>query len=395
MKATLPQTASLGDGRHLGFVAVVVAAYISALSYSQSLLTMKNAAALIPASIAYLVVGVYGFAYCQRVGKTSVAAIYFFIQLALAVTIMYVGYAGLIMLIMLPLVGQSVVLLSRRQTLLMCALILVIMASPVMMRGGWEPALRVSLFYLAGIVFVVVFTQTAVNERKTRAEVERLAGELGEAYGKLRDYAAKVEDLATIKERNRLAREIHDSLGHYLTVVNVQIEAARAVLDSDRPRALDGLRKAQLLTQEGLAEVRRSVASLRASPTESRPLPEALAELVDECRAAGIDAELTVNNDPRALTPQAELTLYRAAQEGLTNVRKHARASRARVTLEYGTDRLTRLVVEDNGVGGNETNGGFGLLGVRERAQLLGGEVRVSSSSATGQGFRLEVELPE
>jgi signal transduction histidine kinase len=393
MKATLHQTASLGGGRHLGFVAVVVAAYISALSYSQSLLTIKNASVLIPASIAYLVVGVYGFAYCQRVGKISVAAIYFFIQLALAVTIMYVGYAGLIMLIMLPLVGQSVVLLSRRWTLLMCALILVIMASPVMMRGGWEPALRVSLFYLAGIVFVVVFTQTAVNERKTRAEVERLVGELGDAYRKLRDYAAKVEDLATIKERNRLAREIHDSLGHYLTVVNVQIEAARAVLDSDRPRALDGLRKAQLLTQEGLAEVRRSVAALRASPTESRPLPEALAELVDECRAAGIDAELTVNNDPRALTPQAELTLYRAAQEGLTNVRKHARASRAHVTLEYGSDKLTRLVVEDNGVGGHETDGGFGLLGVRERAQLLGGEVRVSS--APGQGLRLEVELPE
>jgi signal transduction histidine kinase len=393
MKATLHQTASLGGGRHLGFVAVVVAAYISALSYSQSLLTIKNASVLIPASIAYLVVGVYGFAYCQRIGKISVAAIYFFIQLALAVTIMYVGYAGLIMLIMLPLVGQSVVLLSRRWTLLMCALILVIMASPVMMRGGWEPALRVSLFYLAGIVFVVVFTQTAVNERKTRAEVERLVGELGDAYRKLRDYAAKVEDLATIKERNRLAREIHDSLGHYLTVVNVQIEAARAVLDSDRPRALDGLRKAQLLTQEGLAEVRRSVAALRASPTESRPLPEALAELVDECRAAGIDTKLTVNNDPRALTPQAELTLYRAAQEGLTNVRKHARASRAHVTLEYGTDQRTRLVVEDNGVGGNETDGGFGLLGVRERAQLLGGEVRVSS--APGQGLRLEVELPE
>lgn len=394
MKAMPHQTASLGGGGDLGFIAVVVAAYISALSYSQSLLTLKNASALIPASIAYLVVGVYGFAYCQRVGKISVAAIYFLIQLALAITIMYVGYAGLIMLIMLPLVGQSVVLLrSRRQTLLMCALILVIMASPVMIRGGWEPALRVSLFYLAGIVFVVVFTQTAVRERKARSEVERLAVELGDAYGKLRDYAAKVEDLATIKERNRLAREIHDSLGHYLTVVNVQIEASRAVLDSDRPRALDGLRKAQLLTQEGLAEVRRSVAALRASPTESRPLPEALAELVDECRAAGIDTRLTVNNDPRALTPQAELTLYRAAQEGLTNVRKHAHASRAHVTLDYGSDRRTRLVVEDNGVGGNETNGGFGLLGVRERAQLLGGEVRVSSAS--GQGLRLEVELPE
>ena len=101
------------------------------------------------------------------------------------------------------------------------------------------------------MVFVVVFTQIAVREREARAEVERLAAELTEANRKLREYADQVEELATARERNRLAREIHDSLGHYLTVVNVQIEAARAVID-DRDRALDVLRKAQLLTHEGL-----------------------------------------------------------------------------------------------------------------------------------------------
>lgn len=393
MKVMPRQITSLGRGSDIGFLAVVVAAYISALSYSQGSLTTRAAFTLIPASIAYLFVGVYGYTYCKQVGTLAAATVYLLIQLALAVTIMFVGYAGLIMLIMLPLVGQSVVLLPRRWTLVMSALILIIMAAPVAVRAGWEPALRVSLFYLAGIVFVIVFTQMAVNERKTRAEVERLAAELGDANRKLREYAAQVEDLATTKERNRLAREIHDSLGHYLTVVNVQIEAARAVIDSDRQRALDGMRKAQLLTQEGLMEVRRSVAALRAQPTENRPLPEALLALVDECRASGIDTELTVSNDPRALTPQAELTLYRAAQEGLTNVRKHARARRAEVTLDYGSDHRTRLVVEDDGIGVTETSGGFGLFGVRERAQLLGGLVRVSST--TGKGFRLEVELPE
>lgn len=232
---------------------------------------------------------------------------------------------------------------------------------------------------------MVLFTLATVREREGRAELD-------EVNRQLRQYAAQVEELATVKERNRLAREIHDGLGHYLTAINVQIEAARAVMDGDRPRALDALHKAQTLTQEGLAEVRRSVAALRASPTESRPLPEAVAVLVEECRAAGIATELVVNGEARPLPPQAELTLYRAAQEGLTNVRKHAHVSSASVRLDYRGDGSVRLTVQDDGVGSDEASGGFGLLGVRERVQLLGGKVDIRT--APGQGFTLEVEVP-
>jgi signal transduction histidine kinase len=235
------------------------------------------------------------------------------------------------------------------------------------------------------MVFVVIFTQIAVNERKARAEVERLAAEL-------RQYAAQVEELAITKERNRLAREIHDSLGHYLTIINVQIEAARAIMDNDRQRALDGLSKAQMLAQKALAEVRRSVTALRASPIEDLPLSEAVAKLVDEYSAAGIAAELVVTGAPRPLTPQAGLTLYRAAQEGLTNVRKHSQATHATLRLDYSHARMVRLEVRDNGVGRSGEGEGFGLLGVRERARLLNGEVRIHT--AAGQGFTLEVELP-
>ena len=259
---------------------------------------------------------------------------------------------------------------------------------------GFTPTalLQAALIGLAALAFAVAFSQIAVNAQRARADKERLAAELGEANRKLREYAAQVEELATTKERNRLARDIHDSLGHYLTVINVQLEAARAVLDSDRPRALDALAKAQALTKDGLAEVRRSVAALRAAPTESRPLPEAVAALADETQAAGIATELAVLGTPRQLAPQAELTLYRAAQEGLTNLRKHAHASRADLTLDYRADATVRLVVRDNGVGAGAADGGFGLLGVRERAQLLGGAARVRT--AAGQGFTLDVEVP-
>ena len=174
-------------------------------------------------------------------------------------------------------------------------------------------------------------------------------------------------------------------------MVNVQISAAQTILAHDRPRALDHLAKAQILTQEGLAEVRRSVAALRASPTESRPLPEALAKLTEQWDAAGLRAKCVVAGTIRPLTPQANLTLYRAAQEALTNVEKHAQATSVDVYLEY-RDELVRLSVRDDGVGSTNSEGGFGLLGVRERVQLLNGEVRVRT--VAGKGFSLEVELP-
>ena len=194
-------------------------------------------------------------------------------------------------------------------------------------------------------------------------------------------------------ERNRLAREIHDSLGHYLTVVNVQIEAARAVMESDSDQALDALNKAQSLTKEGLGEVRRSVAALRASPIEGKSLPDLIEGLVEECRVAGIVAEFTLSGEHRSLSMAQKQTLFRAAQEGLTNVRKHARASRVDVLLEYEGEKVVRLHIEDNGVGidPDELENGFGLLGIQERVQLLGGKVRVES--VPNQGFVLEVEL--
>jgi signal transduction histidine kinase len=311
-------------GTDLTFIAVLIAAYLSLLSYLRRSYTPVELGLLIAASVAYLIMGVGGFAWCRRAAKLR--TIYFATQIPLAAVILQVGSTGLMFLIMLPLAGHSVVLLPRRWVIAVCAVILLVLVVPVGVKSGGAAAERVGMLYLVGLVFVVAFTQIAVNERKARAEVERLAA-------KLRQYAAPVEELAITKERNRLAREIHDSLGHYLTIINVQIEAARAVIETDRQRALDGLSKAQQLVQKGLAEVRRSVTALRASPIEDLPLPDAIAKLVDECSAAGTATECKVTGAPRPLTSQARLTLYRAAQEGLTNVRKHSQATRATLTL--------------------------------------------------------------
>ena len=368
------------------FLLVVLVGYLSMLGISRSSSALELAI-LIGLGIAYALIGTYGFERAERAGSIHAFWAYFGVQIPLGALILYLSRtAGFMSLILLPLAGHSAVHLSRRGTLVTSALIVLAFIAAIAPYTGWLSAARFGLTsFLAGVVFSVVFTQIAVR-------AERLAVELREANQKLRAYAAQVEELATTTERNRLAREIHDSLGHYLTVINMQLEAARAVFDSDRGRALDAVRKAQTLTQEGLAEVRKSVSALRAGPGEDRPLPEALASLIEECRRGGVLADLSVGGTPRPLGPQAELTLFRAAQEALTNVRKHAHASRVDVRLEYAEDGAVRLYVHDNGVGSITTDGGFGLLGLRERVHLLGGKVR--TESASGQGFKLAVEVP-
>jgi signal transduction histidine kinase len=272
---------------------------------------------------------------------------------------------------------------------------MILLVGNVVRWHGWHLVPTASLAFAFAVLFTLVFTLLAVSSERSRWEVQRLAGELSEANRKLRAYAVQAEELAATRERNRLAREIHDSLGHYLTVVNVQIEAARALQERDPTRMRDALAKAQSLTQEGLREIRGSVAALRASPLDNKPLAAALQQFVDESRAAGLAVELQVLGEARALSPQAALTLYRAGQEGLTNVRKHAQATAVRLALDYREAANVCLSVSDNGTGaanGADTATGFGLLGLRERTQLLGGTVRVQT--APGAGFALEVEIP-
>ena len=382
--------------RHAGlltFVLTVVAAFASQLPIPRSALRGPGAPLLVGLGLAYLLIGLFALPRLDPDQGRGPILLYFAIQLPLTVAILYVSRLdGFMSLITFPLASNALELLPRRQAVAVWVFLFVSFVAVNAALYGWLSALSNSPAVAAGILFVSVFTYFAIREREARAEVERLAAELRTANQKLREYAVQAEELATTRERNRLAREIHDSLGHYLTVINVQLEAAQVLIVEDPGRARAALHKAQSLAQEGLADVRRSVAALRAGPNDSRPLPEAIGQLVEETRAAGILTQLDVRGAPRRLAPPTEQTLYRAAQEGLTNVRKHARASRADLTLDYTRAGQVRLVIADNGVGAAETTGGFGLLGLRERAQLVGANVQ--TSSAPGQGFRLEVEAP-
>lgn len=318
---------------------------------------------------------------------------YFSIQLILVIAVQFILVGPGTWLIPLPLVGVAVERVSPRgRWPIYLAIILGLTLSVGIRTGDWDSAINTPLLLTAALLFVVVITQLQVNERQARQRAEELSAQLEAVHDQLAAYAIQAEELATTKERNRLAREIHDNLGHYLTVINVQLEAAKAVRAHEPERALDALNKAQQSTQEGLVAVRQSVAALRESPVANRSLPDALDELLDETRSAGIVADFAVLGKQRKLDAKTRLALYRVAQEGLTNVRRHARASRVDVTLDYQEPERARLVMEDNGVGAVDTVGGFGLIGIQERVQLLGGDAHFETSS--GKGFRLEVVVP-
>lgn len=348
---------------------------------------------LVSSSMAYMLMGIFGWHWLVESRRRLGALLYFSLQIGLVTLIIWlaIDLSGTIWIIIMPIAGQSVGL-PRWGTLLVSLLLLSSFSWILARVTSWNETLNATLSIGAAMLFTLIFTYVTLREESAREEIERLAQELQSANQLLRQYSVQVEELAITRERNRLAREIHDSLGHFLTVINVQLQAAQAVLDTDPARARSALEKSQMLAQDGLQEVRRSVTALRESPLDRKPLPEVIDELLAALRASGMVTELTVLGTPQPLDPRIGLTLYRVAQEGLTNVHKHARASRVDVTLAYESETAVSLTIQDNGVGATATDGGFGLLGLQERIELLNGKMVVET--AVSQGFTLHVSLP-
>ena len=251
-------------------------------------------------------------------------------------------------------------------------------------------------FFLPLYVVAVVLTRATVRQAEDRRHLQALYDELRQAHEQLQALHEQARELAVTQERNRLAREIHDSLAHYLTVINVQLEAAEK-LSADQPaRALVEVRRARRLAVECLQEVRHSVAALRAASLDELSLPRALRKLATEfAESTSIDVRLDLAlPDDERLAPETALALYRAAQEGLTNVQRHARAAHVHLSLARSNGSF-ELTVQDDGQGPptpeRTEQGGFGLLGLRERLELLGGQLEFSRAEPAGSRLRVVV----
>ena len=385
-----------GGTGEVAFAVVVCVSYLAMISTSFETLTSTNLAILIVLGILYTLNGIYGYAHAARVRALNVRILpaYFIVQVLLSGAIINLGRSsGYNAVLMLPLAGQAVTSMEARGVYFTSIGILIAYVSAVYLYSGGTAMLWNSLVsFLAGLVFVLVFTQLTVNEEKARNRVEQLAAQLEQANSRLREYAVQAEELATSRERNRMAREIHDGLGHYLTTIYMQIQAAQAIVESDKERSMNALEKAKNLTQSALVDVRRSVASLRA-PEQGRPIQDLIQMLLDDIQVSGIKTAFKAVGTPRAFSPQTELTCYRTTQEALNNVRKHSQATSVSILLDYTDPDVIRLSIEDNGIGAEKiTQGGYGLMGLRERVHLVGGEF--STVTAPGQGFKLRIEVP-
>lgn len=257
-------------------------------------------------------------------------------------------------------------------------------------RGGLQAMFIFAGGYLLFGVVAHLLTQARLAQRQNAL----LLGELQAKNRRLETYAAQVETLAAVEERNRLAREMHDTVGHRLTAAAVQLEAAErlATGDPERAAALIGAGRQQV--REALQDLRRTVGRLREPVEVELSLPQALRRLAADFQAAtGLTVHLELPAVTCEMTPAQRLALYRAAQEGLTNIQRHAAARQAWLRLECSAEQLA-LHVSDDGRGPAEgaPGVGFGLRGLRERAAQLRGTVALAERP--GGGAILTMQLP-
>ena len=259
------------------------------------------------------------------------------------------------------------------------------------------PALDV-LTYLGGYTFFGAFGSALRSANEARKKSDQLLTELQEAHQQLQHFTKQAQQLAAAEERNRLAREMHDSLGHRLTVAVVQLEGAQRLIPTSPERAAHMIGTMREQLKEALAELRRTVATLR-TPVDDDTIPanltNALIQMVKNFSlATGLNVDLHVDGSEPTLTAEERLALYRTAQEGLTNVQRHAAAQKVWIRFITSETSLS-LSVRDDGQGLPTTipEGRFGLLGLRERAEQLGGSLTLSTPDEGGTLVSLELPL--
>lgn len=213
------------------------------------------------------------------------------------------------------------------------------------------------------------------------------------------ELASAEREAGTLEERARLSREIHDTLAQGFASVVTHLEAADALLEGDAGRARDHVRAAEGVARASLDEARRLVWALRPAALADGGLPAALERTAADAAAGGdLTVELTVSGIPRALHPDVEVSLLRAAQEALANARRHAGATRVTLTLTFFDDEVSLDVIDDGrgfdpgALGAPGPSGGHGLRGMRERAERLGGRLEVESTP--GEGTAIALALP-
>lgn len=248
------------------------------------------------------------------------------------------------------------------------------------------------LIFAVAIVMTMLMGRLIKQEWSNRLNLQGLHDELKVSHKQLQQNSAQLAELAVANERNRLARDIHDSLGHHLTAVSIQLEMAIKLHNRTPAQSLAAMQEAKIAAQEALKDVRRSVGALR-QPSEQFDLMPAVELIVGRMKSDKLAITYRLDGDESNCPQSTRLALYRAIQEGLTNIHKHAGASHVNLWLQF-SPRQARLRIVDDGIGFDlqQKTYGVGLKGVRERTAALGGKVTVDSRPT--EGTVLDINIP-
>lgn len=263
--------------------------------------------------------------------------------------------------------------------------------------GAVEPLSIISV--VGGYLFFGTFGAGLRQANEARQHSQQLLAELQEAHEQLQAYTSQAQQLAVAEERNRLAREMHDALGHRLTVAVVQLEGAQRLIPSNPDRSASMIEAMRGQLKQALAELRQTVSALR-SPEASVALNGSLATAVSHLvqtfqEATGLGVDLTMPEELPLLPEAYRLALYRAAQESLTNVQRHAKAQQAWLVIAADDDDITLSVSDDGqGLGDEVGDGRFGLIGLRERAKQLGGSLMLGAADEGGARIIMRLPVP-
>ncbi|MBH8555111.1 sensor histidine kinase [Nostocaceae cyanobacterium CENA357] len=243
-----------------------------------------------------------------------------------------------------------------------------------------------ALLFGLSLVFVLLLMNAVLSERQSREE-------LAIAHEKLRQYALRIENQATLEERNRIAREIHDSLGHSLTALNLQLETALKLSQCNPAKSHSFLMQAKELGSKALQDVRQSVSTMRSNPLQEQSLTQAIRLLAEDFHRSNSILPICQISLVHPLAAEVNTAIYRIIQESLTNISKYAEATEIKLDIMMTKGSLY-LMIQDNGRGFDlqQNTTGFGLQSMRDRTLALGGKFNINSTP--GSGCQIIVDIP-
>ena len=401
-RSTGPQGMSSEDARltlpfFVMLYVVMVVAYVLALTGDAEL---RQPARLVPFTGAMLAHGILHWIAISIPENRQRAPLYFAVQGALIFAIgLLTGLQTLILGLYMALLGEAGGVLWPNMRAIALAVIFCLALLAVNISVTWGPGALVAFVPTIGVMtlFVLIYVLMFVRQAEVRERAQKLLSELEVAHIQLKQYAERVEELTIVQERERMARELHDTLAQGVAGLVLQLEAVDSHLEQDnQAKAQAVVQQAMRRARTTLDEARRAIQALRPAVLEQGGLVDAVGLELDRL-AATSDIRTTFEVDTGTLDPPPDVaqTVLRIVQESLTNVSRHAEANHVLVRLAQ-RDGILEVAVEDDGVGFDPDgvgSGCYGLAGMRERAASIGGTLLVDGKHGRGTRVALRVAV--